>query len=189
MLQGGEKRDKMEASNDERVCGMTKQEWTWETDTPLGRVLLRSDGEALTGLWFVGQAHFGEGLSPAAVAGERPVFRETEAWLERYFGGAVPEGRPALAPEGTVFQRAVWDVLLTIPYGETRTYGEIAAALARRLGSNVSARAVGGAVGCNPISLIIPCHRVLGADGKLTGYAGGLERKTALLRLEGVLPR
>ena len=108
---------------------------------------------------------------------------------ERYFGGAVPEGRPALAPEGTDFQRAVWDVLLTIPYGETRTYGEIAAALAHRLGRSVSARAVGGAVGSNPISLIIPCHRVLGAVGKLTGYAGGLERKTALLRLEGVLPR
>lgn len=179
----------MEASNDERVCGMTKQEWTWETDTPLGPVLMSSDGEALTGLWFVGQAHFGAGLSPAAAAGECPVFRETEAWLERYFGGAVPEGRPALAPEGTDFQRAVWDVLLTIPYGETRTYGEIAAALARRLGRNVSARAVGGAVGRNPISLIIPCHRVLGAGGKLTGYAGGLERKTALLRLEGVLPR
>lgn len=163
--------------------------WTFETGTPLGPVLMSSDGEALTGLWFVGQAHFGAGLSPAAVAGECSVFRETEALLERYFGGAVPEGRPALAPEGTDFQRAVWDVLLTIPYGETRTYGEIAAALAHRLGRSVSARAVGGAVGSNPISLIIPCHRVLGAVGKLTGYAGGLERKTALLRLEGVLPR
>ena len=162
---------------------------TYETDTPLGQVLLRSDGEALTGLWFVGQAHFGEGLSPAAVAGERPVFRETEAWLERYFGGAVPEGRPALAPEGTDFQRAVWDMLLTIPYGETRTYGEIAASLSRQLGRNVSARAVGGAVGRNPISLLIPCHRVLGAGGRLTGYAGGLELKTALLRLEAILPR
>ena len=156
---------------------------TYETDTPLGQVLLRSDGEALTGLWFVGQAHFGAGLSPAAVAGECPVFRETEAWLERYFGGAVPEGRPALAPEGTDFQRAVWDMLLTIPYGE------IAASLSRQLGRNVSARAVGGAVGRNPISLLIPCHRVLGAGGRLTGYAGGLELKTALLRLEAILPR
>ena len=158
--------------------------WTFETGTPLGPVLMSSDGEALTGLWFVGQAHFGAGLSPAAAAGECPVFRETEAWLERYFGGAVPEGRPALAPEGTVFQRAVWDALLTLPYGQTTTYGE----LARHLGV-ASARAIGGAVGRNPISLIIPCHRVLGAGGKLTGYAGGLERKTALLRLEGVLPR
>lgn len=163
--------------------------WTFVTGTPLGPVLMSGDGEALTGLWFMGQAHFGQGLSPAAVARERPVFRETEAWLERYFGGAVPEGRPALAPEGTDFQRAVWDMLLTIPYGETRTYGEIAASLSRQLGRNVSARAVGGAVGRNPISLIIPCHRVLGAGGRLTGYAGGLERKTALLQLEGALPR
>ncbi len=163
--------------------------WTFETGTPLGPVLMSSDGEALTGLWFVGQAHFGAGLSPAAAAGECPVFRETEAWLERYFGGAVPEGRPALAPEGTDFQRAVWDVLLTIPYGETRTYGEIAASLSRQLGRNVSARAVGGGVGRNPNSLIIPGHRVLGAGGRLTGYAGGLERKTALLQLEGALPR
>lgn len=179
----------MEASNDERVCGMTKQEWTRETDTPLGQVLLRSDGEALTGLWFVGQAHFGAGLSPAAVSGDCPVFHVAEAWLGQYFGGSVPQHRPPLAPRGTAFQKAVWDELLAIPYGEARTYGEIAAALSRKLGRNVSARAVGGAVGRNPISLIIPCHRVLGAGGKLTGYAGGLERKTALLRLEGVLPR
>ena len=179
----------MAVLNGERVCGVMQNEWTFETDTPLGRVRLGSDGAALTGLWFVGQAHFGEGLSPAAVAGDCPVFRETEAWLGQYFGGAVPEGRPALAPKGTDFQKAVWDILLTIPYGETRTYGEIAADLSRRLGRNVSARTVGGAVGRNPISLLIPCHRVLGAGDKLTGYAGGLARKTALLRLEGVLPR
>lgn len=189
LLRDGEKWDIMAVANSERVGGVMQSEWTREIDTTLGQVLLRSDGEALTGLWFMGQAHFGQGLSPTAMAGERPVFRETEAWLARYFGGAVPEGRPALAPEGTDFQRAVWDVLLTIPYGRTRTYGEIAAALTHRLGRNVSARAVGGAVGRNPISLIIPCHRVLGAGGKLTGYAGGLARKTALLQLEGVLPR
>lgn len=163
--------------------------WTFETGTPLGPVLMSSDGETLTGLWFVGQAHFGEGLSPAAVAGDCPVFREAEAWLGQYFSGSAPEHCPPLAPKGTEFQKAVWDELLTIPYGETRTYGEIAAALSRKLGRNVSARAVGGAVGRNPISLLIPCHRVLGAGGKLTGYAGGLARKTALLQLEGVLPR
>lgn len=162
---------------------------TYETDTPLGRVLLVSDGEALTALWFVGQAHFGQDLSPTAMAGDGPVFHEAEAWLRRYFSGGAPGYCPPLAPRGTGFQRAVWDILLTIPYGETRTYGEIAASLSRQLGRNVSARAVGGAVGRNPISLIIPCHRVLGAGGKLTGYAGGLARKTALLQLEGVLPR
>lgn len=163
--------------------------WTFEIGTPLGPVLMSSDGEALTGLWFVGQAHFGAGLSPAAVSGDCPVFHVVQAWLGQYFGGSVPQHCPTLAPRGTAFQKAVWDALLAIPYGETRTYGEIAAALSRKLGRNVSARAVGGAVGRNPISLIIPCHRVLGAGRKLTGYAGGLERKTALLRLEGILPR
>lgn len=146
--------------------------------TPLGAVTLASDGEALTGLWFDGQRHFAEGLSGEREEKPLPVFRETERWLEEYFSGREPDFTPPLRLRGTLFQRAVWEQLRTIPYGETLSYGE----LARRLGS--SARAVGGAVGRNPVSLLVPCHRVVGADGSLTGYAAGLERKTALLRLE-----
>ncbi len=146
--------------------------------TPLGAVLLASDGEALCGLWFEGQKYFAAGLGAARTEKDLPVFAETERWLAAYFSGKDPGEPPPLRPCGTPFQRAVWEALRAIPYGETLSYG----ALARRLGS--SARAVGGAVGRNPISILIPCHRVLGADGSLTGYAGGLERKTALLKRE-----
>ena len=148
--------------------------------SPLGGLTLASDGEALTGLWFDDQAHFGAGLSDVREERPLPVFDEVRRWLAFYFDGREPDFTLLLCPRGTAFQRAVWDALLDIPYGQTTTYGE----LARRLGS-ASARAVGGAVGRNPVSIIIPCHRVLGADGRLTGYAGGLERKRYLLRLEG----
>ena len=148
--------------------------------SPLGGVTLASDGEALVGLWFDSQAHFMAGLSDEYEETPLPVFDEAQRWLELYFSGREPDFTPPLCPRGTVFQRAVWKELLTIPYGRTASYGE----LARRMGI-ASARAIGGAVGRNPVSLIIPCHRVLGADGRLTGYAGGLERKRALLRLEG----
>lgn len=153
-------------------------DYTCSVPTPLGAVTLASDGEALTGLWFDGQRHYAEGLSGEREEKPLPVFRETERWLEEYFSGREPDFTPPLRLRGTPFQRAVWEQLRTIPYGETLSYGE----LARRLGS--SARAVGGAVGRNPVSLLVPCHRVVGADGSLTGYAAGLERKTALLRLE-----
>ena len=148
--------------------------------SPLGGLTLASDGEALTGLWFDGQAHYGAGLSDVREESPLPVFEEARRWLALYFDGRQPDFAPPLCPRGTAFQRAVLDALLDIPYGQTTTYGE----LARRLGG-ASARAVGGAVGRNPVSIIIPCHRVLGADGRLTGYAGGLERKRCLLRLEG----
>ena len=154
-------------------------------ESPLGGITLESDGESLTGLWFDGQAHFA--ASPdAADAPDLPVFRETRRWLELYFGGAEPDFTPPLAPRGTAFRRAVWDILRTIPRGRTATYGEIAARLAAAQGRRtIPARAVGGAVARNPISIIIPCHRVVGADGALTGYAGGLERKRWLLAHEG----
>ena len=146
-------------------------------DSPLGEIVLAADGDALIGLWFSGQAHFGAGLR-GAEDGDCAALREAKAWLDDYFAGKAPETLPKLRPRGTAFQQRVWAELLRIPHGETVTYG----ALAERLGSH--ARAVGGAVGRNPISIMIPCHRVVGKDGSLTGYAGGTERKAALLKIE-----
>ena len=149
--------------------------------TPLGGVTLASDGEALTGLWFDGQKYFGSTLGAQYEERSLPVFAEAERWLEIYFNGRDPGFIPPLSLRGTPFRRAVWELLLTIPYGHTITYGALAAALGAQ---NGSARAVGGAVGRNPVSLIVPCHRVIGAGGALTGYAGGVERKARLLSLE-----
>ena len=158
---------------------------TCDYESPLGRILLAADDAGLTGAWFYGQRYFARGLgdaeknaAPVAPA-ETPVFLATCRWLDAYFAGERPDlADVPLAPRGTAFQRRVWSALLAIPYGETLTYGELAA----ELGS--SPRAVGAAVGRNPISVIIPCHRVVGADGSLTGYAGGLDRKRVLLALE-----
>ena len=147
--------------------------------SPLGPMTMASDGEVLIGLWFDDQARFAAALSPAHKQRDLPVFAQTTAWLDAYFSGKNPRQLPPFRLRGTVFQLAVWQWLLKIPYGKTATYGDIAGGL----GS--SARAVGGAVGRNPISILIPCHRVVGAGGKLTGYAGGLDRKIALLELEG----
>ena len=156
-------------------------DYTWHIDSPLGGITLASDGEALVGLWFDGQKYFAAALAPAHESKYLPVFKETERWLDIYFGGKEPDFTPPLALRGTAFQKAIWDILLFIPYGGTMTYGEIA----RRTGiTRISARAVGGAVGRNPVSLIVPCHRVVGADGSLTGYAGGIERKRFLLEME-----
>lgn len=149
--------------------------------SPLGEITLASDGEALVGLWFAGQKHFGAGLSGQTAKKPLPVFDQADRWLDRYFSGKKPDCPPPLRPRGTAFQQSVWRRLLDIPYGHTVTYGEIAASLSLPSGA---ARAVGGAVGRNPISLIIPCHRVVGAHGSLTGYAGGIERKKRLLELE-----
>lgn len=155
--------------------------------SPLGAITMASDGTALTGLWFDGQRRFPACLENAHTAA-LPVFDQAEEWLRVYFGEKAPDFTPALNPVGTDFRRAVWDILLKIPYAETRSYGEIAQALAQRCGlQKMSAQAVGGAVGHNPISLIIPCHRVIGADGSLTGYAGGIDRKRKLLDMEGAL--
>ena len=153
-------------------------------DSPLGGITLAADGDALTGLWFDGQKHFGATLSSNPIEKQRLVFQETKRWLDIYFSGRDPAFTPPLHLRATPFRRAVWEILLMIPYGRTTTYGAIAARLAGLTGERVSARAVGGAVGHNAISLIIPCHRVIGADGALTGYAGGTERKLCLLRME-----
>ena len=153
-------------------------------ESPLGGITLAGDENGLTGLWFDGQAHFAETLSENYEVKMLPVFAEAERWLDRYFSGGIPDFTPALNLQGTLFRCLVWKFLLTIPYGRTVTYREIAERLAAQTGRTVSARAVGGAVGHNPISLIVPCHRVIGTDGSLTGYAGGLDRKIKLLRLE-----
>ena len=154
-------------------------------ETPLGPVVLTGDECALTSLRFVMQRYFPDTLPEPCGQDALPVFAQTADWLRVYFSGRDPGFLPPLRPEGTPFRLAVWKALLRIPYGQTMSYGELAARLETQAGSGrVSARAVGGAVGHNPISLLIPCHRVVGANGALTGYAGGLERKRLLLRLE-----
>ena len=162
---------------------------TCDYESPLGRMLLAADDDGLTGAWFYGQRYFARGLEGAEKNERRgapfdsPVLLAARRWLDAYFAGERPDAADVpLAPRGTAFQRRVWGALLAIPYGETRTYGELAA----ELGS--SPRAVGAAVGRNPISVIVPCHRVLGAGGSLTGYAGGLDRKRVLLELERTAP-
>jgi methylated-DNA-[protein]-cysteine S-methyltransferase len=154
--------------------------------SPIGRLLLLGDGHALTGLWMIdadrhtARSATGDGLAPRPEA-----FREVAAQLEAYFAGDLKEFTVPLAPSGTAFQLAVWTELTKIPYGSTVSYGDIARALGKRL---VASRAVGLANGANPISVIVPCHRVIGSDGSLTGYGGGLDRKQLLLQLEGVGP-
>ncbi len=157
--------------------------------TPIGGVLLTSDGDRLVGLWNEGQKYFAAAM-PEEMKEEAdlPVFRATRNWLDEYFHGQRPAiSDLPLAPRGGEFRQAVWEILCAIPYGELTTYGAIAAKMAARMNRpSMSSQAVGGAVGHNPISIIIPCHRVVGADGSLTGYAGGVEKKIKLLELEGV---
>lgn len=152
--------------------------------SPIGRLTLSSDGEALTGLWLDGQKYFAATLHAPADEREVPVFAEARRWLNEYFAGGQPASMPLLRPEGTPFRRAVWELLLAIPYGETLTYGALAAQYRERYQTPTSPRAIGGAVGHNPISVLIPCHRVVGSGGALTGYAGGTDRKAFLLALE-----
>lgn len=141
--------------------------------SPVGRLTLRSDGGAITGIAF--------GSTDKATT--CPVIEEAERWLDAYFRGERPDARTLpLKGEGTGFQKSVWKILLTIPYGKTMTYGQIA----KVLGPGMSARAVGQAVGRNPIAIVIPCHRVLGTGGKITGFSGGLDIKRELLHLEGI---
>ncbi|MBR5381165.1 MAG: methylated-DNA--[Oscillospiraceae bacterium] len=161
-------------------------DYTQHYSSPLGGITLASDGEALTGLWFDGQKYFAATLAEAHRESSLPVFEQTFSWLDVYFGGREPDFTPPLRMKTTAFRRAVWEILLTIPYGQTATYGQIADRLARSRGlASLSAQAVGGAVGHNAVSLIIPCHRVVGKNGSLTGYAGGVDRKLRLLSLEG----
>ena len=154
-------------------------------NSPLGGILLAADEIGLTGLWFDGQKYFARDLPAEHVEQNTPILSEAKRWLDIYFTGREPDFTPPLHPIGSVFRQAVWEILLQIPYGQTTTYGEIARQLAAKLGlPRMSAQAVGGAVGHNEISIIIPCHRVVGTSGSLTGYAGGIDKKVKLLELE-----
>ena len=159
--------------------------YTAHYNSPLGGITLTSDGMALTGLYVDGERDFPD-LSPGRKK-DLPLFGEVMRWLDLYFAGKEPDFSPALNPTGTAFQMSVWEILRTIPYGETTTYGAIAKRLEKKTGKRMSAQAVGGAVGRNPISIIVPCHRVIGANSSLTGYAGGLDKKEYLLELEGAI--
>ena len=154
-------------------------------NSPMGEILLRSNGEALTGLYLRGQKYSGEYFSEKQEEKELPVFDRTSQWLDIYFAGREPDFPPPLCLKGTPFREEVWKILLRIPYGKTVTYGDIAREMAGKRGvGKMSAQAVGGAVGHNPVSLIVPCHRGVGADGSLTGYGGGIDKKVKLLTLE-----
>lgn len=158
--------------------------YTHHYASPLGGILLAADGEGLTGLWFEGQKYYARGLDADHEEKLLPVFAQAARWLDTYFGGREPDFTPPLRLTGTKFQLAIWRGLLAIPYGATETYGGLARLCSR---AGMAARAVGGAVGRNPVSIIVPCHRVVGADGSITGYAGGIDRKAKLLALEGAL--
>ena len=159
--------------------------YTCTYPSPLGNILLAADEVGLTGLWFEGQKYFAKTLPKETISQETPVLIQAKKWLDVYFSGKKPAFTPPLHPAGSAFRQSVWQILLQIPYGQTTTYGEIARQLADvKRTPGMSAQAVGGAVGHNAISIIIPCHRVVGSNGSLTGYAGGIDKKVALLKLE-----
>ena len=161
--------------------------YTFEYCSPLGPITLACDGEAVIGLWFNGQKHFGSILPRETEAAAHPLLADAARWLDIYFSGHAPDFLPPLRYGSTPFRKQICDIMLSIPSGQTMTYGEIAAEAARQQGlARMSAQAVGGAVGHNPISILIPCHRVVGSNGSLTGYAGGIRKKLALLKLEHI---
>ena len=152
-------------------------------ESPLGEMLIVCDGETICGVWFYGQKHFKSTVVGKTIHDDGlSIFKKAKQWFEDYFNGKNPQINFQLKPEGSKFRQKVWKILSEIPYGETLTYGEIAS----KISPNMSAQAVGGAVGRNPISILIPCHRVLGSDRKLTGYAAGLDKKIELLKIENI---
>ena len=156
-------------------------------NSPIGKIALGSDGHALVGLWFEGEKYYCEGFDSLAKTKVLPIFDETKKWLDIYFSGKEPDFMPEIKQNGSDFRLEVWQILKEIPYGKTITYGEIAQKIAKKRGvDRISAQAVGGAVGHNSVSIIIPCHRVVGTNASLTGYAGGLDKKKFLLDLEGI---
>mgnify|MGYP000838926229 FL=1 len=161
--------------------------YTMHYDSPLGRILLAADEEGMTGVWFEAQKYFAAKLPPEHEEGTMPVLGDACRWLDVYFSGREPDFTPKLHLIGSDFRQAVWALLLQIPYGQTTTYGALAKQLAEKQGRpRMSAQAVGGAVGHNRIAILIPCHRVVGTNGSLTGYAGGIDKKEKLLRMEHV---
>lgn len=162
-------------------------QYTSYYSSPLGRLFLAAEEDGLTGAWFEGQKYFARCLDKETEEKEIPLFKDVKKWLSIYFSGKEPDFIVPLHLTGSDFQKEVWEILRTIPYGKTITYGEIAKQIAAKKGvPRMSAQAVGGAVGHNKISVIIPCHRVVGANGNLTGYAGGIDKKIKLLALERV---
>ena len=162
-------------------------QYTSQYHSPLGEILMAADDIGLTGLWFVGQKYYALYLDKENQKKETQILKDTKIWLDIYFSGKEPNFKLPLHFTGTDFQNEVWEILYSIPYGKTMTYGEIANILAKRKGlERMSAQAVGGAVGHNGISIIVPCHRVVGSQGSLTGYAGGIDKKVSLLKLEKV---
>ena len=155
-------------------------------ESPMGELFLTSDGTALTGLWMKGQKHAGFSGQYTYLEAPLAIFDETKRWLDRYFEGKQPDFSIPVKLSGSTFQEQVWEILQKIPYGKLTSYGQIARLIQAKTGSRVSAQAVGGAVGRNPVSILVPCHRVVGGDGSLTGYAGGLDKKEFLLQLEGI---
>lgn len=161
--------------------------FTQHYNSPVGGLLLAADDSGLIGLWLDGEKYFADSLPESHDERETTILCDAKLWLDVYFSGREPDFMPPLHPSGSDFRKAVWKLLLEIPYGKTVTYGELAKKLAVQMGiPRMSAQAVGGAVGHNEISIIIPCHRVVGTNGSLTGYAGGIEKKIRLLELEKV---
>lgn len=159
--------------------------YTCHYESQLGGILLAADEIGLTGLWFDGQKYFASTVKGETEDKSLSVFEKSKKWLDIYFSGEEPDFTPKLSLNGSKFRKAVWDILLTIPYGSVMTYGEIARIMAKQSGiAKMSAQAVGGAVGHNPVSIIVPCHRVVGTNGNLTGYAGGIDKKISLLKNE-----
>ncbi len=174
--------------NEELRTGKTNMTYIYRYISPLGIITMASDGKALSGLWFDGQKHFAATVGDDTDEKKLPVFEEVVKWLDIYFGGSVPRFTPPLLLSGSVFGRGVYEELLNVSYGRTITYGELAAKIAVKFAkTRVAARAVGNAVSRNPVALIVPCHRVIGAKGNLVGYAGGIERKRYLLQLESMI--
>lgn len=161
-------------------------QYTNKYTSPLGELTLASDGEAITGIWFEGQKYYADTLSDDCEEKRLEVFEQTKEWFDLYFTGTAPDFTPPLSLSASSFRMQVWEILKGIPFGETVTYGNIARRIEAQTGKRVSAQAVGGAVGHNPISVIVPCHRVIGSGGNLTGYAGGIYKKIELLKIEGV---
>lgn len=162
-------------------------QYTTTYQSPLGEILLAADEAGLTGLWFDGEKFYADSLDPEHEERNVPVFDIVKKWLDIYFSGQEPDFMPPVHMIGSEFRQQVWKILREIPYGETITYGALAKRIAEERGlKRMSAQAVGGAVGHNEISIIVPCHRVVGSDGSLTGYAGGVDKKEKLLTLEGV---
>ncbi len=155
-----------------------------KVNTQIGPITLASDGINLTGLWLDGQKYYAANITDEIIMQDLEIFKETRKWLKEYFAGKNPKIKLKLKPSGSDFRKDVWDILLKIPYGKVITYKDIAKELEKKYQKKMSAQAVGGAVGHNPISIIIPCHRVVGTNGSLTGYAGGINKKLELLKLE-----